>query len=180
LHLTARTTTALLLAGLIVVSYLPDAKASSCPGTRARPAVNSSRQIERSALCLINAQRRARGLRRLHTNPLLRLAAVRHSRAMVAKQFFSHTDPDGTDFVARIRETGYIDPGRFWNVGETIEWGTGAGTSPRAAVRGWMHSPPHRKILLTPVFRSVGIGIARGTPEPGGPGATYTADFGNR
>ncbi len=181
MHLPARTIIALLLVGLLVATEAPAAQASrSCSGARALPAANTAKQLERTALCLINVQRRAHGLRRLHSNPLLRSAAVRHSRDMVNEDFFSHTAPDGTDFVARIRATGYIDPSRFWRVGETITWGTGAGSSPSAAVRGWMHSPPHRKIILTPVFRSVGLGIAIGTPRHTGQGATYTADFGNR
>jgi hypothetical protein len=42
-----------------------------------------------------------------------------------------------------------------------------------------MHSPPHRKVLLHPSFRAVGIGVVSGVPRqlPRG-GATYTADFG--
>jgi uncharacterized protein YkwD len=181
MHLAARTIIVLVLAGLPVATDAPGARAAApCSGGRATPSAGSPRQSERSALCLINAQRRAHGLRRLRSNPLLRSAAVNHSRDMVADQFFSHTDPDGTDFVARIRETGYIDPARYWRVGETIGWGTGAESSPGAVVHAWMHSPPHRKIILSPDFRSVGIGIAIGGHGRDGTGATYTADFGNR
>jgi uncharacterized protein YkwD len=42
-----------------------------------------------------------------------------------------------------------------------------------------MNSPGHRGNILSRSFRSVGIGIAAGTPSGGG-GATYTTDFGRR
>ena len=42
-----------------------------------------------------------------------------------------------------------------------------------------MNSPPHRANILSSSFRSIGIGIAYGTPVGGG-GGTYTTDFGRR
>jgi uncharacterized protein YkwD len=45
-----------------------------------------------------------------------------------------------------------------------------------------MNSPGHRANILSHSYRSVGIGIAAGTPYGGGTGggATYTTDFGRR
>jgi uncharacterized protein YkwD len=178
--LSTRTLIALPLVASILVATPGAEAAGRCSGAGALPAAGNSRQVERTALCLINAQRRAHGLGRLRSNPLLRLAAVRHSRDMVAREYFSHTGPSGSDFVARIRDAGYIDTSRSWRVGETIACGTGVAATPATIVRGWMRSPPHRRILLAPGFRGVGIGIALGTPTYGGRGATYTADFGGR
>jgi uncharacterized protein YkwD len=42
-----------------------------------------------------------------------------------------------------------------------------------------MNSPPHRANILSGSFRSIGIGVASGTPVGGG-GGTYTTDFGRR
>ena len=39
-----------------------------------------------------------------------------------------------------------------------IAWGTGLLSSPVAIVDGWMHSPPHRAVILTPQFREIGVG----------------------
>jgi uncharacterized protein YkwD len=43
-----------------------------------------------------------------------------------------------------------------------------------------MNSPPHRRNILTPGFRGIGLGIAVGSPRYRGQGATYTTDFGYR
>jgi uncharacterized protein YkwD len=43
--------------------------------------------------------------------------------------------------------------------GEAIAYATDA----RALVRSWMASPPHRKLLLSPSYRVVGVGVVRGT-----------------
>jgi uncharacterized protein YkwD len=45
----------------------------------------------------------------------------------------------------------------------------------------WMHSPPHRRVILTKRFRDVGIAVVSGAPKQvEGPAATYVADFGVR
>jgi uncharacterized protein YkwD len=44
-----------------------------------------------------------------------------------------------------------------------------------------MASPPHRRNILNDRFRSIGIGVAAGTPIAGvARGATYVTDFGAR
>jgi uncharacterized protein YkwD len=43
----------------------------------------------------------------------------------------------------------------------------------------WMHSPPHRRVILDRSFREIGIGVARGVPVPDqGDGATFVLDLG--
>lgn len=54
-------------------------------------------------------------------------------------------------------------PAAHDGVGEIIAKGTNAGhpaTQPGTVVPGWMHSPGHRKTILTPAFRAFGIGTA--------------------
>jgi uncharacterized protein YkwD len=66
-----------------------------------------------------------------------------------------------------------------WAIGENLAWHTGA-ASPRTIVRAWLRSAPHRRIMLDPAFRVVGIGTAPGTPtHRSAAGKTYTADFGS-
>jgi uncharacterized protein YkwD len=98
---------------------------------------------------------------------------------MTRKRFFSHTSLDGTDFVTRIRQSGYLSGARSWSVGENIAWGSGGRSTPRSIGSAWMDSPPHRANILSSSYRAIGIGIALGTPS-GGSGATYTTDFGRR
>ena len=63
------------------------------------------------------------------------------------------------------------------SVGENIAWGSGSLGSPEGIVSQWMHSAPHRRIILTAGLHRVGLGIASGTFD-GTPGAVLaTADF---
>jgi uncharacterized protein YkwD len=151
-----------------------------CSGAGAALGPGNVRQIERATLCLMNAERSAHGLARLHANRQLRLAAVRHSREMVRDRYFEHTSASGESFDDRIRQTGYLRGVRSWSVGENIAWGVGPDATPRAIVRVWMNSPPHRQAILSSGFRGVGVGVAAGNPRSGSGGATYTADFGSR
>jgi uncharacterized protein YkwD len=137
-------------------------------------------QTGRATLCLINAQRRAHGLASVRSDALLRRAALRHSSDMVKRRYFEHTSLDGRSFVSRIRAVGYFQSARFWRAGENLGWGVGANSTPRAIVRAWMMSPPHRHVILTPGFRNVGVGVVPGSPRYRTRGATYTADFGYR
>lgn len=180
MHLVARTFVALLSVGVMLSVHTPAAPARACHGAGALPTPANLGQVEHSTLCLINVQRRTHGLAAVRSNGLLRLAAVRHSRDMVAKRYFEHTSRDGTTFVARIRETGFFKRVDFWRAGENIAWGIGSEASPAAIVRAWMNSPPHRHNILQPGFRRIGVGLTVGTPRYRGLGATYTTDFGYR
>ena len=45
----------------------------------------------------------------------------------------------------------------------------------------WLDSPPHRRIMLRPDYREVGIGVVQGAPKAtssGLPGATYVLNLG--
>jgi uncharacterized protein YkwD len=180
MHPAARALIAMTVGGSILLTT-PTAQASaSCPGANEHPNPVNIGQVESSTICLMNTERRAHGLGPLRRHRLLRLAAVRHSRDMVTNHFYSHTDPDGTDFVARVRATGYLANTSFWRVGENLDWGIGANSTPSAIVRAWMNSPPHRHSVLSRGFGSVGVGVGLGTPPAAGQGGTYTADFGYR
>ena len=69
-----------------------------------------------------------------------------------------------------------------WGIGEDLFWGAATLSTPKATVNAWMHSAPHRAVLLSRSFRQVGVGVDHGSPA----GAdntntgTYTALFGYR
>jgi uncharacterized protein YkwD len=66
---------------------------------------------------------------------------------------------------------------------QNIGWGTAGLATPAAMVRGWMLSPPHRRIMLTGAYRDIGVGVAPAAPASltqGAPGATYTVEFATR
>jgi uncharacterized protein YkwD len=139
----------------------------------AGPASASAAPIDDTQLlAAMNAERQAHGLRPLHRSPRLARAARDHARRLVAGRTFAHGD-----VMARVRDSGYGRGARDWRAGENLAW-TQAPTA-RAVVEAWLASPSHRRILLDPGFRDVGLGIADGTPVAT-PGATVTADFGSR
>jgi len=159
---------ALLVAGATLASLPPAAGAQACAG----PAPEAT-------LCLLNAERAGAGLRPLRLDRQLSRAADAYSHDMVARGYFAHVSPSGVQLAERIARTGWMHRRLRWALGETLGWGTGSLATPAAMVDAWMHSPPHRHVVLESGFRRVGIGIAAGTPfGPASDGATFTADFG--
>jgi uncharacterized protein YkwD len=139
----------------------------------------SIRDARKATLCLLNHERTRDGLHPLRFNHKLALAGLRHARDMVQNDYFAHTAPSGQNFVARILRTDYVPPAASWILGENLAWGDHEDSTPRAIVRAWMASPAHRRNILTPDFREVGIAIVSGAPVPGvDDAATYATEFG--
>jgi uncharacterized protein YkwD len=127
----------------------------------------SHRQLGRAVVCLVNAQRRERGLPGLHASGRLDRSAQRWTDFMVGHDEFTH----GPNFAARITAAGFA-----WSTaGENIATGF---PTPASVVSGWMASDGHCRNILTPLYRSVGTGVsASGIPGFGSSG-TWTEDFG--
>ncbi len=111
-----------------------------------------------------------------------RLAAIArsHSKDMGRRDYFSHDSPEGYDFLARYRQQGFTCAIRIGNLihqgAENIalnnlydsvttvngtayyDWNS-AEKIARTTVQGWMNSPGHRKNILTPHWKSEGIGV---------------------
>ena len=187
-----RTQTRILIAALSLVVLLalaPGAAASptasatkACTGADAEPNRASHRTLVRATVCLLNKQRRGRGMRGLKLSQRLGRAAQRHSVDMSSNGYFSHDSRSGASFIDRIRRSGYLKSARSWLVGENIAWGTGSLATPRSIVRAWMNSPGHKANILNRSFRQIGIGISFSAPVPAedGSAGTYTTDFGTR
>jgi uncharacterized protein YkwD len=156
------------------------ARGTRCPGARSVVGGSSMRSARRALLCVLNTERRARGLRGLRANRRLLHAAIVHSHSMVVGAFFSHVGIGGLSFVQRIRRAGYLRGAHRWVVGENIGYGRGRAASPLGMVRSWMGSTPHRANILAGQFREIGLGIEPGVPGRPGTGTTYTTDFGGR
>ena len=177
---------AALIAGVYVVFGRDDGEEQSrrappthgCAHARDQPAADL-RAAELATLCLLNAERRARGLGELRRDVVLRTAALRHSRDMVERGFFAHVNPDGVGHHERIVRAEYRLREEGYATGENLGSGKPDAASPAIVVDGWMHSPGHRRNVLRPGFEEIGIGIVPRF-EDGGPGATYTTTFGGR
>ena len=131
-------------------------------------------RTERKVIRIVNRIRARHGLRRLRPNHRLALAASTHTGDMLRRDFLSHSSSDGTDMGSRVRR--YTGAKRW--IGENIVAMSGRATA-RNAVRMWMHSPPHRAVLLSPSGRRIGIGKRRGRLGST-PLAVITADLSSR
>jgi uncharacterized protein YkwD len=131
-----------------------------CRGAASRRA--STARARRALLCLINHARALSGLRSFRTERHLARAASRHAGDMARRNYFAHVSPSGRSPLSRARSAGWRG-----GVGEVIAWGCGPLASPRATLRGWLNSPPHRAIVLGG-GRAAGIGVKKGAGCPGG------------
>jgi len=164
------------LAALLVCAAIAPASASAaspCEGADGAVGDLGLRGARAATLCLLNAERDARGLAPLRASTKLGRAAQGHAADMVDRGYFAHGN-----FGARIARTGWGRHRRTYTIGENLGYGSGGGATPRAIVAAWMGSAGHRANILQRRFHAIGIGIASGTPD-GGAGATYSTDFGS-
>ena len=172
---------ALAAAAFAALAVAPAAEARGCGNADANPAHTSVKQLRHATVCLLNKQRRHRGLHRLRQNPGLVLAGQRHALDMVERRYFSHSSTMGTPFTARIRRTGYLRRSGRTLLGENLAYGGRELATPRQIVRSWMRSPGHRANILRARFREIGIAIVEGAPRAGVDDAlTYVTEFGVR
>jgi uncharacterized protein YkwD len=127
-------------------------------------------RAERTLLTAINSARAAAGVAPLRATGSLTSAAAWQSQALARAGYLDHTSPDGSTLIDRLTRS-------RWH-GTTAGEDLAVAESPTVAVAMWMQSPGHRQNLLSPSFRTVGLGLARGMWS--GREAFYvTADFGS-
>ena len=101
-------------------------------------------------IAAVNAERARHGLKPLVQHAVLERSAERFADRLVRTKRFAHE--------SRIR----VPAGRFAHLGEVLAQG-GRTFTPAHAVRAWMGSPPHRRILLSRTFTHAGAGAAGST-----------------
>ena len=145
--------------------------------------LSAANQLETQVLAELNAIRRAHHLVPLRLSRPLTSAADSHSRAMGTYGFFSHSSRDGSAFWKRIKSFYAPSSTGGWSVGENLLWSTGA-IEASEALTMWMDSPGHRKNILTPSWREVGLSALSVPAAPGVFGGRdvviITTDFGFR
>ena len=115
--------------------------------------------------------REQHGLSLFTPNAQLHLAARFHSDDMLQKGYFDHDSPNQA-WDARVR--GYLNSPL---IGEDLAWGNGSYGTPEGIVSQWMHSAPHRAVILTAGLHRIGIGISTGAFGGNGGVSMATADF---
>jgi uncharacterized protein YkwD len=171
----------------LLVALLASLAAALILPVRAAPAGVSERtalaRLDTGVLSRLNQIRLLHGLSPLRMNAELNASAAEHSREMGADGYFEHASANGTAFWRRIAEwygsTGYD----YWSVGENLLWSS-PNVDPTEAVRLWMNSPPHRRNILDPHWREIGIAAVHVAGAPGAyhglPVTIITTDFGVR
>jgi uncharacterized protein YkwD len=159
---------AVLIASLSLVPAAAARGSRRCAAGRT-PIVRTSRaKLQRVVVCLINQQRRSRGLPALTESNRLNRSAQGWTNVMVAHRYFSH----GADFARRITAVGFD-----WStVGENIATGY---KTPATVVAAWMASTGHCQNILNPAYRYVGTGVsAQAIAGYSSQFGTWTQDFG--
>lgn len=125
----------------------------------ASPAVTLN-SYEQQLVQAINQQRVKRGLAKVRVHAKLVTAARSHSADMGQQQYFAHESSTGELWSARLVRYGYTRSGfSFWKTGENIFKASGLYAAfPATAVKAWMGSPAHRRVILTRSFRDIGVG----------------------
>ena len=111
--------------------------------------------IDRATLCLINHIRWHHGLHRLRFSRALGGVATGQAHDMVRGDYFADHSLLGQTPSARIMVA--LHTARSASVSmstaQNIGWGMGSAATPAGMVRAWMHSPPHRRIMLTRAYQ---------------------------
>ena len=126
---------------------------------------------ESTLLAAVNEARAKHDLRPLKVDRALVRVARSHSATLLRRDVFTHGD-----FATRIRRSGAAGP-RF---GENLAWATGSRAYAATIVRSWLRSPGHRRNLLRPGFRRIGLGTVVGTFAGHRRATMVTADFAGR
>lgn len=100
-----------------------------------------------------NTQRSSNGLGGLALNGQLSSAAQAKANDMAARNYWSHTTPEGNQPWVFISNAGYS----YKTAGENLAYGFDSSSS---TVTGWMNSPGHRANILNTSFTEVGFGYA--------------------
>jgi uncharacterized protein YkwD len=151
-------------------------------GRSANGSGTSASAYERSVVAAMNDVRVSHGLRPLKLDASLNAAARQHTFEMLNVGYFEHESANGGAFSTRIARF-YKAGAGTWQVGENLLWGTNSVDVARA-VQMWMESPGHRRNILSPSWRDVGVSAVNSATSTGeyggGPVTIITVDFGVR
>jgi uncharacterized protein YkwD len=142
--------------------------ATTKPPTTSAPPPTGNAAFEAQVVTIVNTERAKAGCAAVTTDDRLTVAARAHSADMAARDYFSHTTPEGVDFATRITNAGY----RWSGAGENIAKGQ---RTPQDVMTSWMNSAGHKANILNCGFKNLGVGVAA---DAGG-SLLWTQDFGS-
>ena len=176
-HLAAALAAALCLSLLAAPASEAASRSAGCAHAHTRGSRQSLQAFRHSVLCLLNAERRRVGLRRVRVSRRLQRSANAHSHEMVKLRYFSHDSAAAGPLSSRVHRAGYLKRAAGWQLGEALEYVDRAVT-PARLFRKLMRSPAHAALVWSPAFRQIGVGLERGAPDGRRAGMTLTLNFG--
>ena len=138
-------------------SVAPTSRGAEPPAAPQPPPDAPLSALESDLLNRINDARKSAGAPPASLNAPLRALALSRTRDMVARGYFSHTTPEGTDFLAMIKAQGIS----FKYAGEILANNNydQSETAPQA-YNSFANSPRHNTIMLDARYNLVGLGEA--------------------
>jgi hypothetical protein len=104
---------------------------------------------------LVNKERLAAGISALSENSQLSKAAQDKVEDMIKNDYFAHTSPKGISPWYWFEKNGYD----YKYAGENLAINF---TNAESQEKAWMASPSHRKNILNPNYREIGVAVASG------------------
>lgn len=170
-----------LLVGVVAAGAF--ALPAAATGTGGAGTLAARDALENDVLGQINLIRKQHGLTPLRLSRALSAAADAHSRDMAKRGYFDHDGPGGWTFSRRISRWYAQGSSRVWAAGENILWYS-PDVQAAQAVQMWMKSPGHRRNILSPQWRELGLSAIHADSAPGDfqnlEVTIITADFGVR
>jgi len=123
------------------------------------PAVapNPTDAMGNDLLAMINGARKQAGLAPALLNGQASAVSQARSNDMAGRNYFSHTSPEGTDFLHGLKSASVP----FRLAGEVIAMNNySADATVRTAYDTYMNSPAHRTIIMDGRYNTAGVGVA--------------------
>lgn len=135
------------------------APAKAAPQAPAQPELSAN---ESWMLQAINQQRAAAGVQPVQlSGPVTDISRAR-STDMAERNYFSHTTPDGKNFLSMLGEKGI----RYKYAGEILARNNYSDAdAARTAFDSYLGSAPHKAIMLEGRFNQVGVGYAKSAED---------------
>jgi uncharacterized protein YkwD len=162
----------------------PGARAASCPDANLQPTGSNLARVETAMVCVLNGVRAREGRAPVSRNRRLDRSAARHTRDMTTRGYFAHQRRGGPSLLARIRRTGYLEDVRSALYSENLAFAAPERASAASMTDAFGFSESHRKTMMYPRFRDVGVQALLIDPHPAFyadyPAVVFTLDFGRR
>lgn len=143
----------LLILGLSLIAY--QAALSFFPALAPRILGYAANISPSEVIRLTNEKRTIEGLSPLEENPQLSQAAQSKAADMIARSYWAHVAPDGTQPWKFFTDAGY----RYRYAGENLARDF---SNPSSAVDAWVASPSHKENLFSPKYKEIGVAVVEG------------------